>query len=167
MAAKISGTPQRPPVGAEEVCCSLVGDDESSTKAGIYYSDVDVCRLLGIKRRIIAQARTMTSRGKNWGCVGEHAGMSRDWCAYRLLELGKPVTDLGKIKPIDNDGIVSVKLLGTWPNVQRVTVEIVADGSKAIASVRDSREMHLGDIFDCRRYSGNLCMDADINACVY
>lgn len=144
---------------------SLVVPDEVTgiTKAGIYYADSELYKV-AILRSVIAKARTKNSRGKDWDCVGMHAGMSRDWVAKKMLEIGKPITDLGKINPIKpDDGVVSMKLLGTWSNSQRVTAEVVADGSIEFVTVRDSRDMHLGDIFDCRKYGNTLYMTDDLN----
>ena len=67
----------------------------------------------------------------------------------------------------ENDGIVSCKLLGTWPNRTKVTVEIVATGEAKVATVRDANEFHLYDIFDARDYGREIQWTAELNNATY
>ena len=133
------------------------------------YGDVEVCRLLKIRRRKIAEARTKQTRGVDWDCVGLHAGMTRKWIDETAIKQGI-VPDFFNVPltPIkEGDGVVSCKLLGTWPNRTKVTVEIVATGEVKVATVRDANEFHLYDIFDARDYGREIQWTAELNNAVY
>ena len=133
------------------------------------YGDVEVCRLLKIRRRKIAEARTKATRGIDWDCVGLHAGMTKKWIEETAIKQGI-VPDFFNVPltPIkENDGIVSCKLLGTWPNRTKVTVEIVATGEAKVATVRDANEFHLYDIFDAKDYGREIQWTAELNNATY
>ena len=133
------------------------------------YGDVEVCRLLKIRRRKIAEARTKQTRGVDWDCVGLHAGMTKKWIEETAIKQGI-VPDFFNVPltPIkENDGIVSCKLLGTWPNRTKVTVEVVATGEAKVATVRDANEFHLYDIFDARDYGREIQWTAELNNATY
>ena len=125
--------------------------------------------MLRIRRRAIAAARTKQTRGVDWDCVGLHAGMTMKWIKEEALRRGI-VPDFfgGALRPINpDDGVVSCKMLGTWPNRQRVTVEIVATGEAKVATVPNADLMHLYEIFDCRLFGTELQWTADLNNAVY
>ena len=133
------------------------------------YGDVEVCRLLKIRRRKIAEARTKATRGVDWDCVGLHAGMTKKWIQETAIKQGivpdffnVPLTAIKQ-----GDGIVSCKLLGTWPNRTKVTVEIVATGEAKVATVRDANEFHLYDIFDAKDYGREIQWTAELNNAIY
>ena len=133
------------------------------------YGDVEVCRLLKIRRRKIAEARTKATRGIDWDCVGLHAGMTKKWIEETAIKQGI-VPDFFNVPltPIkENDGIVSCKLLGTWPNRTKVTVEVVATGEAKVATVRDANEFHLYDIFDAKDYGREIQWTAELNNATY
>lgn len=148
---------------------TLVGRGQSGTPSIEVYGDVEVCRLLKIRRRKIAEARTKATRGVDWDCVGLHAGMTKKWIEETAIKQGI-VPDFFNVPltPIkENDGIVSCKLLGTWPNRTKVTVEIVATGEAKVATVRDANEFHLYDIFDARDYGREIQWTAELNNATY
>jgi hypothetical protein len=135
----------------------------------VVYGDAEVCRVLRIRRRVIAAARTKQSRGVDWDCVGLHAGMTMKWIHEEALRRGI-VPDFfgGALKPISpGDGVVSCRMLGTWPNRSRVTAEVVATGEARIATVKSADMMHLYEIFDCRDYGSELVWSAELNNMVY
>jgi len=136
---------------------------------GPLYGDVDVCRALRIHRRAIAAARIRETLGVNWGFAGLHAGMTTAWVSERAKQSGiDPEAALASMKPIEeNDGVVSCKLVSTWPNAQRVTAEIVATGERKIVTVPDSGEMCLDEIFDCRVYGAQIAWEASVNQARY
>lgn len=146
------------------------GDAQKREGASLaVYGDVEVCRLLRIRRRTIAAARTKQTRGVDWDCVGLHAGMTMKWIQEEALRRGI-VPDFfgGALKPISpGDGVVSCRMLGTWPNRSRVTAEVVATGEARIATVKSADMMHLYEIFDCRDYGGELVWAAELNSMVY
>ena len=122
-----------------------------------------------IRRRKIAEARTKQTRGVDWDCVGLHAGMTKKWIEETAIKQGI-VPDFFNVPltPIkENDGIVSCKLLGTWPNRTKVTVEIVATGEAKVATVRDANEFHLYDIFDAKDYGREIQWTAELNNATY
>lgn len=148
---------------------TLVGRDQSGLFSIEVYGDVEVCRLLKIRRRKIAEARTKQTRGVDWDCVGLHAGMTKKWIEETAIKQGI-VPDFFSVPltPIkENDGVVSCKLLGTWPNRTKVTVEIVATGEAKVATVRDANEFHLYDIFDARDYGREIQWTAELNNATY
>ena len=141
----------------------------ATSKLPEIYGDVEVCRLLKIRRRKIAEARTKATRGVDWDCVGLHAGMTKKWIQETAIKQGI-VPDFFNVPltPIkEGDGIVSCKLLGTWPNRTKVTVEIVATGEAKVATVRDANEFHLYDIFDARDYGREIQWTAELNNATY
>ena len=133
------------------------------------YGDVEVCRVLKIRRRKIAEARTKKARGLDWDCVGRHAGMTMKWIQEVALQQGIVPDFFGEaLHPIqEGDGVVSCKLIGTWPNRTRVTVEVVATGEVTVATVRDAAEFHLFDIFDARDYGREIAWAAELNNAIY
>lgn len=135
----------------------------------VVYGDDEVCRVLKIRRRTIAAARTRLSRGVDWDCCGLHAGMTMKWIQEEALRRGIVPDFLGgALKPIrPDDGVVSCKMLGTWPNRSRVTAEVVATGEARIATVKSADMMHLYEIFDCRDYGSELVWTAELNNMVY
>ena len=141
----------------------------ATSKLPEVYGDVEVCRLLKIRRRKIAEARTKATRGIDWDCVGLHAGMTKKWIEETAIKQGI-VPDFFNVPltPIkENDGIVSCKLLGTWPNRTKVTVEVVATGEAKVATVRDANEFHLYDIFDAKDYGREIQWTAELNNATY
>lgn len=148
---------------------TLVGRGQSGIPSIEVYGDVEVCRLLKIRRRKIAEARTKATRGVDWDCVGLHAGMTKKWIQETAIKQGI-VPDFFNVPltPIkEGDGIVSCKLLGTWPNRTKVTVEVVATGDAKVATVRDANEFHLYDIFDAKDYGREIQWTAELNDVIY
>jgi len=108
------------------------------------YDDTDVCALMGLRRRILVQARTRRARGTDWDAVGAHVGMTAAWVARM-----RPDADLTRLDPImAGDGIVTVEVAAHCQNVQVAICRRVADGAKELVRVRDSRHLHIGDQFD-------------------
>jgi len=140
-------------------------DAASGNGIPVVYDDVSVCRALRIHRRVIASARTKYSRGKDWDCVGRHAGMTKDWIEREALKRGiVPDFTNNPLKPIEpDDNVVSCKLIGTWPNRTRVTVEIVANGEVRIATVPNADEFRLYEIFDAQDYGSELTWTTKLN----
>ena len=133
------------------------------------YDDMTVCRLLRIHRRVLAAARTKTARGKDWDCVGLHAGMTRAWIDQEALKRGI-VPDFTNVplKAIEQgDRVVSCILMGTWANRQRVTVKIAATDEIRIATVKDADDFSLYEIFDAIDYGSELCWEQRLNNCKY
>lgn len=123
------------------------------------YDDDTVCRLLRIRRSVVAGARTSKTRGRDWDAVGLHVGMTRDWIdRYALAHGTVPQYLTVGAKPVQpNDGCVSCVLVQTFPNPSKVTVEIVATGRREIATVRNMYQhpMRLRQAFDCVRTLGD------------
>lgn len=130
------------------------------------YDDTDVCRVLGLRRKELAEVRK-TERGECWNVVGMHAGMSAKWIRWKagVGEEEWPAWSAGKeLKRIEpDDGIVTVALLRRHPNSQMVNVWLLANGEFELCKVRDSRMMKLGQQFDCRRVDGRLYLVESLN----
>lgn len=144
-------------------------DHQDLERVSEVYGDVEVCRYLRIRRRKLAEARTKATRGIDWDCVGLHAGMTMKWIHQEALRLGiVPDFHGAPLTPIkEGDGVVSCKLIGTWPNRTRVTVEVVATGEIKVATVRDANEFHLNEIFDARDYGREIAWAAELNNATY
>lgn len=131
------------------------------------YGDVAVCRALRIRRRVLAAARTAEGRGRDWDCVGEHAGMTKSWVTKKALEL-HVVPDFAALKPIEaGDGVVSCVLSAVVPNIHRAIVDVLADGRRAIVWVPDSTQMLMREAFDCFDDHGTVSWRKDLNDVAY
>lgn len=167
-AARLAGggrPTERPPACADGTGQGAEG--QGGGKPPEVFGDVSVCRALRIRRRVLAAARTKESRGRDWDCVGLHAGMTWDWIARKAVEL-HVTPDLGRLVPIaEGDGVVSCTLAAVVLNPQRVVADVVATGERRVAWVRDSSLMRLREAFDCIDDHGVLSARADLNDCVY
>ena len=129
-----------------------VGGGQSASRPEIY-TDVSICRTLGIKRRVLAEARTAATRGRDWDAVGEEVGMTRRWVDDFSLELGiVPDFSEGSLVPVTGR-YVSVRLVGTTPNKCLVQVELEANRRREFARVRNVMDypIHYKEIFCCER----------------
>ena len=109
------------------------------------YDDTEVCRALGVRRRVLVRARTEKSRGRDWLAKGLHVGMTKKW-----VEAQRKGASEG-LRPIEpNDGIVTAKFIRRVANSKLAGVRIVASGLERVAWVHDANAMNLGDEFDCR-----------------
>lgn len=120
------------------------------------YDDTTVCRILRIRRNVVAAARTKRSRGEDWDAVGMHVGMTRKWIASWACQHGF-VPRFDDAEPIrEGDGIVSCVLIQPWRNPSFAVVEIVATGERETARVRDMTQfpMRARQAFDCMRTVG-------------
>ena len=123
------------------------------------YDDTDVCRTLGLRRRILVQHRTAASRGTDWGCVGEHAGMTEEW-----IRRWNRNADMEGMKPIEEgDGITTVKMVGHVTNSGVILAAKVSDGTRVMVRVLDARYLHRGDEMDCRMQGGILTYAPEMN----
>ena len=138
-----------------------------ASKQIVLYGDVAVCQALRIRRRVIADARTKESRGRDWDCIGLHAGMTKDWVYRKALEL-HVVPDFSKMQPIvADDHIVSCTLACVVPDNKKVIAEFVATGERRTVWVADSSMMRLREIFDCYDDHGTLSANRDLNGLAY
>lgn len=129
----------RPPENAEKPAAEAQGTD------GDIFDDTDVCRVLGVRRRVLVRFRTERSRGEAWDANGTHAGMTRRWIEARK----KGATE--GLKPVErHDGIVTVRFVRRVANEKMAGVKLIASGKERIAWVHDANAMNLGEEFDCR-----------------
>lgn len=115
------------------------------------YTDLSVCRVLGIKRRVLAEARTAATRGADWDAVGDEVGMTHQWVADFAKELGI-VPDFDRLEPVSGR-YVSVRLVGTTPNRCLVQVELEATRTREFARTRNIMDhpIHYREVFCCER----------------
>ena len=152
--------------------CAEAGDSEqklltNEKKTPLVYGDLAVCRALRIRRRVIAAARTKESLGRDWDCVGLHAGMTKDWIDRKALEL-HVVPDFKFLQPIEpDDHVVSCMLSACVPNPQRAVVEYVATGERKVVWVADTRYMRMREIFDCYDNNGTVSELRELNDVQY
>lgn len=129
-----------------------VGGGQSASRPEIY-TDVSICRTLGIKRRILAEARTAATRGRDWDVVGEEVGMTRRWVEDFALELGIVLdSPEGSLEQVSGR-YVSVSLVGTTPNKCLVQVELEATKTREFARTRNVMDypIHYKEVFCCER----------------
>ena len=170
----VAALPDSPvgPEGKGSGACAEAGASETKLltyekKPPLVYGDLAVCRALRIRRRVIASARTKESRGRDWDCVGLHAGMTRDWIDRKALEL-HVVPDFKFLQPIEpDDHVVSCMLAACVPNPQRAVVEYVATGERKVVWVHDTTHMRMREIFDCYDNNGTVSARGDLNEVQY
>ena len=116
------------------------------------FDDVTVCNYLRIRRRVLDAARKASARGRDWDCVGDHAGMTKAWIdAYALNHHIVPNFSV-ELRPImPGDGVSSVRLVATHPNLEMCGVEKLSDGKRSFAHVRNLIKfpIHFREGFDC------------------
>lgn len=145
-----SGTPQDAPHRAEGEDAKKTRGERTGREAAQIgdadiFDDTDVCRVLGIRRRVLVRARTEKARGEAWDAKGAHAGMTRKW-----IEARKQGASEG-IRPIEGtDGVVTVRFVRRVANAKLAGVRLIASGMERVAWVHDANAMNLGDEFDCR-----------------
>ena len=117
------------------------------------YTDASVCKMLRIRRRVLAEARKEATRGVDWDAIGEEVGMTRAWIYDYALEHGIVPDFFGdQLKPCTGR-YVSVRLIGTTPNKCLVQVEIEATKKREFARTRNIMEypIHYKEVFTCVR----------------
>ena len=131
------------------------------------YDDTDVCRVVGWRRRKLAEWRLPWTGGEEWDVVGMHVGMTGKWIRqikgvseYEWTEWA----ERNGLKRIErDDGIVTVEMKRRHPNRQMATVEPLASVEQVVCRVRDSQRIEIGQVFDCRMEGGRLVMKESLN----
>ena len=134
--------------------CVGVGQSASTSEhepIPCIYTDLSVCRALGIKRRVLAEARTAATRGADWDAVGDEVGMTHQWVADFAKELGS-APDFDRLEPVSGR-YVSVRLVGTTPNKCLVQAELEATRTREFARTRNIMDhpIHYREVFCCER----------------
>ena len=140
--------------GDKSESCVGVGQSASTSEPDpkiCIYTDLSVCRALGIKRRVLAEARTAATRGQDWDAVGDEVGMTQLWVADFAKELGIS-PDFNRLEPVSGR-YVSVRLVGTTPNKCLVQVELEATKAREFARTRNIMDhpIHYREVFCCER----------------
>lgn len=131
------------------------------------YDDTDVCRVVGWRRKKLAESRLPWTRGEEWEIVGLHVGMTGKWLRQIKGVQEAEWTEWAErngLKRIErDDGIVTVEMKRRHPNRQMATVEPLASVEQVVCRVRDSRRIEIGQVFDCRMEGGRLVMKESLN----
>ena len=116
------------------------------------YTDLSVCKVLGIRRRVLADARTAATRGRDWDAIGEEVGMTRAWIEDLALEFGLVPDFLDELERVSGR-FTSVRLIGTTPNLTLVQVELEANKKREFARTRNiiTYPIHYKEVFSCIR----------------
>lgn len=134
------------------------------------FDDVTVCNYLRIRRRVLDAARKASTRGRDWDCVGEHAGMTKAWIDDYALNHHIVPNFSVELRPIESgDGVSSVRLIATHPNLEMCGVEKLADGKRMFAHVRNLLQfpMHFREGFDCITVGSRLEWVHRLNSVAY
>lgn len=144
------------------------------------YADNDVVKLFapltGLQRYKLEITRKSNNKGLAWDSVGKHVGMTKDWVWKYALANKVSVHQVAALKTVQpGDGVVSCKVVGTFPNMEKVSVKVIATGEMAIATVPpidrpsmiDGHMMSLGEVFDARYFGADLHWTRDLNDCIY
>ena len=131
------------------------------------YDDTDVCRVVGWRRRKLAEYRLPWTGGEEWDVVGKHVGMTGKWIreVKGVSEAEWPEwAERNGLKRIErDDGIVTVVMKRRHPNLQMATVEPLGAVGQVVCRVRDSHRLEIGQVFDCRMEGGRLVMKESLN----
>ena len=155
--------------GNEDVSTDAEAKEKRET-ASVVFDDVTVCRYLKIRRRVLDGARTASARGVDWDCVDAHAGRTKAWIDKYALDKHIMPNFAIKLEPIKaGDGIASVRLIGTHPNLEMCAVEKLSDGSRCFAHVRNLLKfpIHFREGFDCRVIGHRLEWVYNLNEVAY
>ncbi|MBR3223397.1 MAG: hypothetical protein IKF72_14355 [Kiritimatiellae bacterium] len=136
--------------------CADVGQsaiDVGQSAMMCIYTDLSVCKALGIRRRVLAEARTAATREADWNAVGEEVGMTGRWVADFAREIGVKF-EFDRLEAVTGR-YVSVRLVGTTPNKCLVQVELEATKKREFARVRNimNYPIHYREVFCCERIS--------------
>lgn len=131
------------------------------------YDDTDVCRVVGWRRRKLAEWRLPWTGGEEWDVVGMHVGMTGKWIR-QIKGVSEAEwsewAEMNGLKRIErDDGIVTVEMKRRHPNRQMATVEPLASVEQVVCRVRDSQRIEIGQVFDCRMEGGRLVMKESLN----
>ena len=126
----------------------------------VIFDDTDVCRELGLLRRVLVRERARGVRGVDWDCVDGHAGMTVGW-----IRRWNAKADTSRMKPVaQGDGIVTVRIVGRVTNADVVAAERVCDGTRVmVRGVGSAWYLHIGDEMDCRMIGGMLTFEQGLN----
>lgn len=132
------------------------------------YDDTDVCRVIGKRRRVLAEYRLLPwTCGEDWDIVGKHVGMTGKWIRQikGVSEAEWPEwAEMNGMKRIErDDGIVTVEMKRRHPNRQMATVEPLASVEQVVCRVRDSQRIEIGQVFDCKMEGGRLVRKESLN----
>jgi len=124
----------------------------SDQKDVAVYTDKSACRYLRVHRRVLAEARTQTSRGVDWDAVGEEVGMTKAWIDAYAIKHGIVPDFAAQLERVSGK-YVSVRLVGTTVNHCICIVELEATGTRMYARTRNimAYPIHYKDVFDCLR----------------
>lgn len=135
----------------------------------VVYSDKDVCRVLRVRRRVLVEARTAASRGVDWDAANAEVGMTRAWVDRYALDHHVVPDFTAPLLPTEGR-YVSVRLIGTTPNLCLVQVELEATGEREFCRTRNQKvyPMHFMEAFSAVRLSdGQLEWIHEPNAMKY
>lgn len=144
-----SGTEAESRQGDEEQGRSAPSGEEKELAV---FTDKSVCRYLRVRRRVLAEARKASARGADWDAVGEEVGMTKAWIDAYAIKHGIVPNFAVTLERISGK-YVSVRLVGTTPNLSICIARIEASGTITFARVRNlmTYPIHYQEVFDCLR----------------
>lgn len=123
------------------------------------YKDWSVCAILGIRRRVLAEAKRPAGLGVDWGFTGAEAGMSFIWikkeAAARGIALDKG--RLGMLVAIkETTTLYTVRKIGPTANGGISIVLFLKSGERGLARTPEWEKVQImnGDVFDVVNVNG-------------
>ena len=109
------------------------------------YSDCDVCRIMGLRRRVLVAARTKKTRGIDWDVVGHQAGMTAAWITKTQPSIAAGLKAIKTVSPENNVWTLTVQ---SQTRNRQVLLVRDTDGNPDLAHVPDGTLFHPGDQFN-------------------
>ena len=125
------------------------------------FTDVAVCRFLGVNKAYLVRARKSHARGGDWDAVEHRCGMTAAWVLKQ-----NPAADLARLLPdriLPGGGIATVEAVQHSMDYRKLVCKRLSDGAIVVVQVNDSSLFRLGDQFDAEELSGSYRWNAALN----
>ena len=125
------------------------------------FTDVAVCRFLGVNKAYLVRARKSHARGGDWDAVEHRCGMTASWVLKQ-----NPSADLAQLLPdriLPGVGIATVEAVQHSMDFRKLVCKRLSDGAIVVVQVNDSSLFRLGDQFDVEEIGGSYRWNAALN----
>lgn len=125
------------------------------------FTDVAVCRFLGVNRAYLVRARKSHARGGDWDAVEHRCGMTAAWI---LKE--NPAADLALLLPdriLPGGEIATVEAVQHTRDCRKLVCKRLSDNAIVVVQVNDSSLFRRGDQFDVEELCGSYRWNPALN----